>query len=330
MGIRGKPRAMATLGNICIELPRLGAIRMRPALRRAGDPRAWLEDARQVCEALRLECQGVAALLLVERSLALRLVNLVLGFAPSMAAGPVSRIERGILETVVATMLARLGFGQELRLLGGGACDMHPGVRLLAISVELGGSGGLAYVCGNDEFLLSAWRSREPPLQEVLAVPRLALARTRVPRSALADAEAGDTLVFDGQPPLLPSEPWRVWIGYGKQVILARLDPDGSLCLDGPTDGEGGITPRATGTEPDPEADARAFGADDAHSQAEVVAEIGRLESYRLAELVFGGLRGMGRAGPILLRVGAIPWAEGELVELCGSTAVRITRKLTR
>jgi hypothetical protein len=320
---------MVELGEIRLALPRLGPLTMRPALLGPAEATTRVEEFRQPSEAIVLECRGVAGLLFVETRFALGLVNAALGISEPLVSGPLSRIERGILEGVLAAVIGQLDFGPGLLLPEARDVEVPPDPRAIEILADLHGQRGRAMVCGSEEFLVETWNSwcERPGAGRRTAC--LEIARTRVPVAQLATAEAGDTVVFDEEPCFSPTEPWPVRIRCGDLDLSARWHPDGALSFDEVVD----LGDCEARTASDRGAGHAAFGPLAAYGEGEnrpcteVVATIAPIDARALAGLVRGVLEGTSRTQPILLKVGASPWAEGELVDLGGSPGVRITRK---
>lgn len=285
----------------------------------------WWNDGRSCGESVALECSGQAGVLLLESRLALVAVNSVLGLGMPPFGGPLSRIERGILEGTVAALLAKLGPANAVRVrprVGAGTAVDPPvgsfGVELL---VRLQGESGRACLLASDRFLEELWVMTEASKAEVL--PWLELASTKVPSAQISRAEAGDTVVFDETPALSPSGAWPVRARWRSKVVPARWLPDGLVVVVG---GSSGAPMPEAATRPDRRMDADSRTAMAPIGDASVEMSAGVLcpavDVIRRAPLV------VRRGGSLVLRTGNHPWAYGELAECAGVFAVSIRRKL--
>jgi flagellar motor switch/type III secretory pathway protein FliN len=306
--------------EISIELPRLGLLVLRPQVLDIEATPAWIVDVRHSCEEVSVECSGGAALLIIERGSACFAVNAMLGYEMAAVAGPLSRIERGILQGMLVALSAHLGLPPDVRLRAGQA----PVLDLVAIEVSLRMRGvtGRAWVCASEDFLTKSLALKTP--EPAQATIRVELGCTRVPVSELAAAKEGDAVVFDGASALSVTAPWPVQIRRGKAAIPAYLYPDGTLAIAG---GNGNGSAEKADRPSCPTISDSVAGSAKKVSCLDVTAEIGCLRGDALAGLLKNHVA-MGRGDPILLRVDETPWAEGEIVAIEGELAVRITRRL--
>jgi hypothetical protein len=298
-------------GELTIALPGLGELVIRPAVL-DGDA-AWLWNSRRSCAEVPIACAGVHARLLVENGFALHTANALLGRGPSIAAGTLSRIERGLLHGVLAALSARLGL---LVMVGACAEDLPaPNSESMVIetSVRLRGGLGRAWLCASAEFLAKILATRMPTWKESSAMVCLELGRTRVPASQLAAANPGDVVVFDEVVALPAADPWPVGIRIGSAVFPGSLRPDGVLASQ---DGHdlGSVTRAERRPAPAPGYSATPSPVATENCE-QIVAEIGRFHGDSLASLLGGNPIEGGRGDSTVLR------REGEF-------AVRITRKL--
>ena len=310
-----------------IQLPGLGHLVLRAQVLESEATPAWIADVRQSCEEVSVVCAGGAALLLVDRGFALHAVNAILGCEFVAAAGPLSRIEHGILQGTLAALSAHLGLPPDVRLCADGCQAPLLGPIAIEVSLRLRGVTGRAWVCASEEFLTKSLTMQKP--EPAQATVRLELGCTRVPILELAEAKEGDVVVFDGVVALSATDPWPIRLIRGKAAIPASLRPDGTLAGAG---GDGAASGSATKDERPswraPAISDSAAGTARNGRCADVTAEIGCVRGAALAGLLCNRPLGLGRSDPILLRVDETPWAEGEIVASEGDLAVRITRRL--
>jgi hypothetical protein len=245
--------------------------------------------------------------LLIERRTALGLVNAVLGLSPPRLAGPLSRIERGVLEGLVATVLARLGLAGWV-----GLVDRAPpptGSFSIALSLGLGSESGWACMMASDEALTSLAASVDAGRHEA---PWLEVASTGVPAREVAGAEPGDKVVFDETTALSATNDWparAIWRGRGAGV---EWRTDGTVVA-------------RQGAEPHQLMRLTSCDANKADSFAMVEISAGA----DCASLANAGRQPLfvSRADPIVLKVNGRVWACGSPAEVDGAFAVVITRK---
>ncbi len=315
--------------EMTIEFPGLGEVVLRSEV--LAVDAAWIASVRQSCDETSIECAGGTALLLVERGLALHTVSSILGCEGVIAAGALSRVERGILQGVLAALCARMGLGPEVRLCATAGQVLLSDPIAVEFRVEMRGGSGRAWLCASVEFLTevpipeaaSSWQASLPI--------RLELGRTRVLVSELAAAREGDAVLFEGIAAWPVAGPWPVRIRRGETVVPACLRRDGSIAIAGTeVDGKArGDAVRTRGRTARTSVGSAAMdGAGRAVTDAEVAAEVGRLEGATMTGLLRGTPLGRNWEDPILLRVDDAPWAEGEMVAIGGEFAVRIRRML--
>ena len=309
--------------GLTVDLSGLGNLVLRPVV--VETDVAWMGRLHRGCEGVRLECAGTEALLLVEKGFALHIVNALLGHAPAISDGPLSRIERGLFHGVLAVLSARFG------LLSTVCAEERqtPDSASIVIEafVELRGRAGRAWLCASAEFLAHMLATQALASKKPLAMLCLELARTLVPAAQLAAAKAGDGLVFDEVAALPAADPWPIRIRNGGAVVLASLRPDGILASRD-VDDLGIVTQaeRRSARIPTPSDPAKfSPGSTDT---VEIVAELGRFQGVSLARLLGGAPLDWVRGNPILLRLADTLWAEGEITAHDDAFAVRITRKL--
>jgi hypothetical protein len=306
-------------GELAIELPGLGELILRPVV--SESDAVWLWQSRRSCEVVPLECAGGEAHLLIERGFAMHSVNAMLGCAPVCAAGSLSRIERGLLHGILAVLSARLGLPLTVGVCSEERQAPGPDSVVVEFSVGLRGGAGRAWLCAPEEFMAQILAASE-------RLTCLELGRTRVPLSQLAEAKAGDVVVFDETAALPAADPWPICIRGRGAVVAASLRPDGILA-DVDAD-DLGIVTRADRRPARIPAQSDAAKPPPASTEpaAEISAELGRFHGPLLARLLCGAPLDGGRDRPILLRLADAPWAEGEIVAFDVALAARITRKL--
>lgn len=325
---RGRRALVRQVMKLClprekaVELTGLGTLILRPAAH-ATDA-GWLSRIRGSCEEAMIESAGASALLLVEGGFALGAVNAILGHETSMAGRSLSRIERGILHGLLATLSARLGLLSTVRVCPkNGQTDIAESI-VIEISLEVLRASGRAWLCATDEFLARILTTQTTSPSRSSVAVYLELGRTRVPVSELDQMREGDAVVFDGVAALVAADPWSVHIRCGDRVRPASLCPDGVLVVED-ADDDCGVSTKV-------ERRARVFPAPPDAAAAgpggEITAEIARLDGDALAGLLAGAPVGSCRGQSVLLRLADTPWAEGEMLAVDGEFAVRITRKL--
>jgi flagellar motor switch/type III secretory pathway protein FliN len=268
--------------------------------------------------------------------------------------------ERGLVAGLVATWLQALRSPLSVSIAPPDD-DALRAQRAIAIDlgVEAEGLAGAARLEVPESWLIDAAAAGVAGGLGGLGVEaRLERARTFVAAGALAGLAPGDAVVFDG----VPSgggdggAPWPVRLVLGPHVALAELGSRGELTLRGAfrraTVADGGRVARDAVMREEPmDADREKERAADGESEPrpardidrtevlaaaplEVVAEVGRLtlrgdEVLGLAPgavLMLGGAR----STLVALRVGGELWAEGELVDVDGELAVRVTKTFNK
>ena len=312
--------------EIVIELPGLGEVVIRPTV--LENDGAWLQNLRHACEEALLECANSAAQFLVERGFALHTVNAILGHGPVIAAGSLSRIERGILHGALVALSERLGLLPTIRPQV--QENWAPSSDSIVVEVSLGLRGvvGRAWVCASNAFLakILTTQAHHGPGQLQTRV-FLELGRTWLPVSELAAANEGDVVVFDGVAALASADPWPAHIRRGDVVVPVSLRADGVVAAA--VSGNDAKDRRSTTKlEQGPVRSSTSLAPMRAEACAEIAAELGRFRGAMLASLLCGKPLDGGRGDAILLRRSGTAWAEGELLAVDGELAVRITRKL--
>src|SRR5512138_1440406 len=169
-------------GRLCLPaqtrvgLP-LGELVIRPRLTRRATPGRPLERRTAMDEVVPLEVEQHPGVLLVESRMALGLVHAVLGLPWPTLAGPLTRIERGVLEGTVATALASLGFAGRIRLCGRDQAQPPTGAFTVEVSLSIRGNDGWACLMTGDEALRGLCRLGGDPRQGP-TTPWLELAST--------------------------------------------------------------------------------------------------------------------------------------------------------
>ena len=204
----------------------VGEITVRPRLSRrtsaAGQPGGSGRDQETVA----LDFGGEAARLFLEARLAVGIVNAVLGLGPPPFAGPLTRIERGVLMGALATLVAELGLTPVVGI-GGAPAPDDSWREVIEFSVGLGANLGHGWLTMSDGFLDRvgrAWVVNAVPLK-----PRIELATTTVAQPDLVSAASGDQVVFDETAALPANEDWPVQARCGANQASAWWLPDGRL-----------------------------------------------------------------------------------------------------
>jgi hypothetical protein len=304
--------------EIAARLPGVGEVVVCTRLLDRAASRAWFEEGRAGCEVVTILCAGRSGVLFVEHGLAVSVVNAVLGLAVPPLAGPLSRIERGVLAGTLATMFTELGLAPGIRLgedLGAGA---EEGASIVALTVKPPGRKGRAWLAGSDEFHAGIWGLRE--LGRNACTSWLEVAATTVEEAELAVAEPGDRIVFDETAALSPHDDWPVRVRRDGGSFPAWWLADGTVvAVDWPA-GE-------AVTRPGRPASIHRTGGDAAVSPGTVPVVAGcacpPIDPACPVRLVIP------RGGPLLVEAGNRGWAYAEITALDGALALTITRTLT-
>jgi hypothetical protein len=261
------------------------------------------------CHGIVLSLSGASAVLWVDKGLARRVVDVLLGRQPSLGVGQeLSRIERGLLLGTAAGMAAALGLPPTLRI-GGVADRSVPGPVVVRARVEIAGGSGHGWLCSTEEFVKQV-------LSSGITAPELVieLSRTVVAGADVAAASVNDVVVFDETAAVAATDRWPVGLRVGDNWARADLLPDGKLVVESVLAQE-----KATHDERCPSAAERAPGG------VELVAEIARFAGASLIELI---------AEPVLSRTMVVTlaradarWAEGNITAVDGCLAVRLTKR---
>jgi hypothetical protein len=301
--------------EISVRIPGVGEALVRPTLFDRATARAWRDDGRPAAELIALECAGQRGVLFVENRLAVGLVNAVLGLAMPPFAGPLSRIERGVLAGTLTTLLVDLGLTPGIRLGEGAGSRPGTGTLVLALSVRLLGRNGQAWLAARDEFLAGVWATRGSGRGAFS--PSLELAATTVAGSELAGAGPGDKVLFDETAALPADEAWPVRVCRDGSSVPAWWLTDGVVVA---ADSQAGDTL----TRPDRGPAVHRAGAAVSPEAVQVTAgcECRTIDPAHPAPLV------VRRSEPVVIKVDGRVWAYGAITELDGVLAVTITRKL--
>jgi len=308
---------LSTPAEISVRLPGMGETVFYPRILDRAATRAWQEDGRLACEAVALACAGQSGVLFVEHGLAVSVVNAVLGLVAPPLAGPLTRIERGVLAGTLATIFAELGLAPAIRLaeyLGGRA---GVGASIVAATTDLPGRKGRAWLAASDEFHAGIWASRAPGGRTFAA--RLEVAATTIEETELAGAGPGDQIVFDETGAWSPAQAWPVRIRREARSVPAWWLVDGTVvAADSPT---GDAV-----TRPGRPLSIHCRGDDAAVAPGFVTVIAGcvcpAIDPARPAPLVIP------RGGPLLVEAAKRAWAYGEISAQGGAPAVTITRML--
>jgi hypothetical protein len=303
-----------------LSLPRVGPLTVQARLLTGALALAWQAPGDREAHDVGLACGGEAARLVLESRLAVGLVNAVLGLAAPPFAGPLTRIEGGVLAGLLATLAASLGLAPQLRV--GVPSGAGPWSTVMELSVGLGGESGRAWLVAPARFLELAWLAWKPGPRA--RAPRLELATTSVARLEMAGASPGDKVVFDGAPALRAGDDCPVRVEWGGRRAPAWWLADGRLVLR--DDDQVAAATATVATLPDcaprPAADPAEFASGPAIAEVVAGLHCQAFDPARPESLA------VSRGEKVALEVDGSRWAEGELGEVDGRLAVTITRML--
>jgi hypothetical protein len=301
--------------QVPVALP-IGELLIRPRLSERAAPRPRLESESHAGEVLALEVEQHPGVLLVERRMALGLVHAILGLPWPTLAGPLSRIERGMLEGTVATTLAHLGFAGRIRVCERARALTPTGAFTIELSLSVRGSDGWACLMSSDEALRRLCTPSHA--RDLVTGPWLEVASTRVPAGDLAGAEPGDRVVFDETPALLATKCWPARLLWRGNTLAARWLNDGTVVI--PQDTEEPTTKpvvRSPGRTPL----AKEMNASGRWVEVSAGSDCAALVAAGLGPLV------VSRAESMVLRADGRVWAYGSVTETDQAFAVTITAK---
>jgi flagellar motor switch/type III secretory pathway protein FliN len=242
--------------------------------------------------------------------------------------------ERGLLGGLVAAVLHQLGSGLSLSL---DSASPVNGAFRLAVEVSTAAGAGVVVLEAPAAWLRRAtdeerWRGRARALSATAA---LELARTNVPRDALAAVEQGDAVVFDGFAHVesVGGGSWRVDLTFGDHQAQSVCSAAGAITVVRPFRRTRSASVLQIRPAKENTMDSTVTSIDGAAVLAaapiEVVAELGRLtlRGEEVLALAPGTVITLQTPRPtvVSLRVGAEIWAEGELVNVEGELGVRVT-----
>jgi hypothetical protein len=270
-------------------------------------------------EAIALACGEEPGVLLVEPTTALGLVSAVLGLSRPPLAGPLTSLERAVLEGTIATGLARLGLAGAIAVRGGAADRLPPGSLAVELSLGWCGEAGCAWLVASDDALADLGNLSDAGRDE--SAPWLEVASTEVPPGELAGAEVGDTLVFDETAARSGATAWPARLLWRRRAVPVLWRSDGSVV---------GVAPRAdaSATLATTRLDRGPAGNDRA-AQPRVGAEVSAGADCPVAEPGERAPLVISRSDPILLKVRGRLWGRGKITEHAGAFAVVITQKAT-
>jgi type III secretion system YscQ/HrcQ family protein len=309
-------------------------------LRYAGlDDRGPAAAAEQVAFGL-ARARG-AGRILVPVTFARKLLAAALGSGEPPAPRRLGTGERGLLAGLLASVIDGLGGDLSLSLLSPPALASSPlidGALRIAIDVATAAATGRVALEIPPEWIRDAtdetrWRERARALPVTVG---LELARTSLRRGELAALEVGDGVVFDGCAAVAatPGVPWPLALGIGDHETRATCSADGGIRLEGAFRRVRAPAARLLGSGQKEKTMERPPATIDsaavlAAAPVEVIAELGRLtlRGEEVLALAPGVVIALGGARPsaVALRVGGEIWAEGELVNVDGELAVRVT-----
>ena len=154
------------------------------------------------------------------------IVNAVLGLAPPPFSGPLTRIERGVLIAVLATLVTQLGLAPGLTV-GGEPVSCDSWCEAIYLSVGLGAARGFGCLAMTEGFVEGLCRAGM--VRAVAPSAQVELAATYVAQADLAGAATGDAVVFDETVARPANEDWPVRARCGEKQASAWWLPDGRL-----------------------------------------------------------------------------------------------------
>lgn len=278
----------------------------------------------------------------VESHFATTIVSSLLGMPSPILPRKLSRIERGVMGGVVASILNDLGIFGGLDLQNSEPFSRYQsnGGFLFNFQVRTNGVSGTVQCYLSQSALDATWQNGYLAslfLSRTIPVS-LELARTALSHADLLVLSVGDAIVFDDVPPLLESRPWPVSLGLIDSEIPAILSPDGSLCL-------GTSIANSFDSQSDPCRDVTFFHADkcqlpddptafvppaeDTRVDFIVEAATPPLASDSLWSLLEGETISLGvpRNTRVLVRAGKLAPVKGELISVDGFLGVRMLQK---
>jgi type III secretion system YscQ/HrcQ family protein len=276
-----------------------------------------------------------AGRILVPVTFARKLVAAAVGADEPPAPRRLGTGERGLLAGFLAAVIDGLGADLSLSLLSPPAID---GALRVAIDVATARAAGRVALEMPPQWIRDAtdekrWRERAQALPVTV---ELELARTSLRRGELAALEIGDAVVFDGYAavPPAPGAPWPLALAIGDHETRATCSSDGGIRVEGAFRRVHAPAARLLGSGQKEKTMERPPATIDsaavlAAAPVEVIAELGRLtlRGEEVLALAPGVVIALGGARPsaVSLRVGGEIWAEGELVNVDGELAVRVT-----
>jgi flagellar motor switch/type III secretory pathway protein FliN len=270
-----------------------------------------------------------AGRLTLDAGLAGRVVAVALGAEGELAPalGRLGPGARGVVAGFVAGVLQAARSPLAVSLAGQDAAR-PPEMVAVSIGVSVAGGDGWAVLevprAWLDEVARLPTDTRELSALTVDAV--VELARTTLTVGEAVAVEPGDAIVFDGVAAVETGATWPARLLIGDHSADASVAPDGVVTIESAFDREGSPT------------DGAASGAGRGDTTVltalpvEIVAELARVRVRADEVVAFGpdaSLQlGEVRRGPVVLRMGAQPRAEGEVTAVDGQLAVRVTRLL--
>jgi flagellar motor switch/type III secretory pathway protein FliN len=317
------------LGRVRLQVDRIDPTPWRPA----GTAHPSPESAF-----LLVSADGSFGTLTVERFFELSLVRAALSAPTPPVVRPLSPSERGVLGAIVAAALASSGGGKiRISLDPWRPIDDRERV-LINLSAHTGNISGGVTLEAPTSWLPSAGGTLSREAYAVLATSvRVELARTTLERGACRSAAPGDAVFFEGVSAVAPEGQWPCQVWIGGWCAEGQIGPDGTIrslakfayAADAPVQDMTDDQDTNKGARQLLEQEA---GAVLASAPVEVTAELGKLtlRGDEVVGLLAGSVLSLGprRRDPILLRVGGLPWARGELVTVDDDLGVRITEIL--
>jgi hypothetical protein len=291
------------------------------------------------CEILNITNEGLVH---IESRFSTAIVSRLLGMPPPILPRSLSRVERGVLGCVVASILSDLGISFGLELQKSEAPSLHLSKVGFSFQLQVSTSdlSGTVYCIISQHALEAAWQNG---YLASLFLSRTVPCTLELARSSLSQADAaalcvGDAIIFEDAALLSESKPWPVTLNLLDIEIPAILGLDGDLHLKTTSEmafelqqerqpGDSFLLSQTDQLEEG----FRAFANDPQASPLELIIEVALppLASDSLW-LLFEGETiplGISRRSRVLVRAGKLSPVPGELIVVDGMLAVRIIQK---
>jgi hypothetical protein len=291
----------------------------------------------QACEILMITDGGCVH---IDSRFSTDIVSRLLEMPPPILPRSLSRVERGVIGCVVASILSELGISSGLDLQksepsspsvlkDGVLINFHVSMSSMSGTVQCFMSQSALEAAWQNGYLASLFLSRTVPYA-------LELCRTNLSHADSAALCVGDAIIFDDVPALLESEPWPVTLHLLDTEIPAIFGLDGDLHLKT----EKGFVIQQNIHPADSLLHSNPCQEDEGpmallpvaqDSPLELIIEVATpsLASDLLWSLLKGETISLGipRSSRVLVRAGRLSPVTGELISVDGMLAVRITQK---